>query len=92
MPQVLVSSLDVATEACSYWSVMAEAQAIRRIWSEAVERSLGQEGVTLAIAPLRLLAESDGLLDRLQAEGLEPVGPDWRPVADETPATQAVEP
>ena len=74
-------NLKKAATACSYWSVMAQADDLRRIWNTAVDKALAEDGVTVAIAPLRLLAEPNGVLDRLEAEGLEPIGPEWRPSA-----------
>ncbi|WP_228763757.1 TraB/GumN family protein [Brevundimonas sp. SPF441] len=81
IPAVLDSPLEKAATACSYWSVMAQADDLRRIWNTAVDKALAEAGVTFAIAPLRLLAEPNGVLDRLEAEGLEPIGPEWRPSA-----------
>jgi hypothetical protein len=81
VPAVLASPLEQATNACSYWAVMGEGEALRGIWNKAVDDALSQPGVTVAIAPLRLLAEPNGVLDRLEAQGLEPLGPDWRPSA-----------
>lgn len=78
---MLDSPLEKAATACSYWSVMAQADDLRRIWNTAVDKALAEDGVTVAIAPLRLLAEPNGVLDRLEAEGLEPIGPEWRPSA-----------
>ena len=60
---------------------MGEGERLRGIWNEAVDEALSQPGVTVAIAPLRLLAEPNGVLDRLEAQGLEPIGPEWRPSA-----------
>ncbi|WAC59820.1 TraB/GumN family protein [Brevundimonas sp. SL130] len=81
VPAVLASPLEQATNACSYWAVMGEGERLRGIWNKAVDEALSQPGVTVAIAPLRLLAETDGVLDRLETQGLEPIGPEWRPVA-----------
>lgn len=78
VPAVLDSPLEKAATACSYWSVMAQADDLRRIWNTAVDKALAETGITVAIAPLRLLAELNGVLDRLEAEGLEPIGPEWR--------------
>ena len=79
IPAVLASPLEQASTACSLWTVMGEGQRLRDIWNAAVDTSLSEPGVTVAIAPLRLLAEPNGVLDRLAADGLEPLGPDWRP-------------
>lgn len=76
---VLASPLQQAVDACSYWSVTQQGERLRGTWNAAVDRALSETGVTVAIAPLTLLAESDGVLDRLTADGLEPLGPDWRP-------------
>ena len=79
IPAVLASPLERASTACSLWTVMGEGQRLRGIWNAAVDTSLAEPGVTVAIAPLKLLAEPNGVLDRLTADGLEPMGPDWRP-------------
>lgn len=81
VPVVLASSLDQATNACSYWAVMGQGETLRGIWNTAVDEALAETGVTVAIAPLRLLAKPGGVLDRLEADGLEPLGPEWRPSA-----------
>jgi hypothetical protein len=47
-----------------------------------VTGALSQDGVTLAVAPLRVLAEPDGVLDTLEAEGFEIVGPAWKSTRD----------
>ena len=78
VPAVMASPLEQAATAGSAWSVMAYADDLRRIWNDAVNESLAQAGVTVAIAPLRLLAESGGVLDRLERDGLEVLGPEWR--------------
>jgi hypothetical protein len=81
VPTVLASPLDRATDACSYWGVMGQGETLRGIWNTAVDEALSETGFTVAIAPLRLLAEQGGILDRLEQDGLEPLGPDWRPSA-----------
>ena len=47
-------------------------------WLGAIETSLRDPGVTLAVAPLRILAEPGGVLDQLEAQGLDVVGPPWK--------------
>lgn len=78
IPAVLASPLEKATNACSYWAVMEQGEALRSLWNTAANEALSRDGVTFAIVPLVVLAESDGVLDRLERDGLEPVGPDWR--------------
>ena len=47
-------------------------------WTDAIDHAAGAEGVTLAVVPLRVLAEADGVLDRLTARGFDVSGPEWR--------------
>ena len=35
-------------------------------------------GVTMGVAPIRLLAEEGGVLDGLVARGFDVVGPEWK--------------
>lgn len=78
VPDVLASTLDQAVDACSYWSVMGQGERLRDVWRQGMAQSLSEAGVTVAIVPLRLLAEPNGMLDHLAREGLDPLGPDWR--------------
>ena len=41
-----------------------------------------QTGVTLAVVPLRVLAEPEGVLDQLEAKEFLIGGPDWRGKAE----------
>lgn len=45
---------------------------------ETMRRSLRRKGTTLAIVNLETLARTDGLLDRLKADGIAIDGPAWR--------------
>jgi len=76
---VLANPLDQAFDRCWPTGDPEIGPALRQRWIEATAAALDQPGVTLAVAPLRLLAEAGGVLDRLDAEGLEVRGPDWRP-------------
>lgn len=59
------------------------ARTLREQWRNALARKLARPGETVAVVPLLFLAERDGLLDRLEAEGAEVSGPRWRdPGAD----------
>jgi hypothetical protein len=51
---------------------------LRTQWREATQTALAQPGVTMGVAGLRILAEPGGVLDQLEAEGLDVVGPDWK--------------
>ncbi len=78
VPEVLDNPLDRALNLCWPSGDPEIAPVLRTRWAEAVREALGQPGVTLAVAPLRVLAEPDGVLDQLEAEGLDPSGPAWR--------------
>jgi hypothetical protein len=43
-----------------------------------VERMLAEPEVTVAVAPLHMLAESGGVLDGLVAAGFDVSGPAWK--------------
>lgn len=75
---VLANPLDQAFDRCWPTGDPEIGPALRQRWIAAVQAALAEPGVTLAVAPLRLLAEDEGVLDRLQAAGLEVRGPDWR--------------
>ncbi len=79
---VLANPLDQALNLCWPSGDPEIAPMLRQRWMEATDQSLNQPGVTLAVAPLRILAEPDGVLDRLEAAGLDPRGPEWRPVGE----------
>lgn len=82
--EVLATPLDQALNQCWPSGDPEIAPLLRSQWREAVTTALDQPGVTLGVAPLRILAEPAGVLDLLEAQGLDVVGPDWRP--DETEA------
>jgi len=75
---VLANPLDEALNLCWPSGDPDIAPMLRQRWLEATDQALAQPGVTLAVAPLRVLAEPDGVLDRLEASGLDPSGPEWK--------------
>jgi uncharacterized protein YbaP (TraB family) len=75
---VMVNPLEVALGRCWPWTDREVAAELRGQWTDAIDRAAGAEGVTLAVVPLRMLAEEDGVLDRLVARGFEVSGPAWR--------------
>lgn len=75
---VLENPLDQAFDRCWPTGDPEIGPALRQRWLAATQAALREPGVTLAVAPLRVLAEAGGVLDRLQADGLEVRGPDWR--------------
>lgn len=77
--EVLANPLDQALNLCWPSGDPEIAPVVRTRWAEATNEALGQPGVTLGVAPLRILAEPGGVLDQLEAQGLDPRGPDWKP-------------
>jgi hypothetical protein len=77
--EVLANPLDKALGLCWPSGDPDIAPVLRTGWAEATNTALGQPGVTLGVAPLRILAEPGGVLDQLEAQGLDPRGPEWKP-------------
>ncbi|MBA3940701.1 MAG: TraB/GumN family protein [Sphingopyxis sp.] len=77
VPAVMANPLEEALGRCWPWTTDGFGPAIRQQWVEAIRDAAVQPGVTLAVVPLRVLAEEDGVLDLLQREGLEISGPAW---------------
>lgn len=76
--EVLANPLDQALNLCWPSGDPEVAPLVRTRWAEAADAALSQPGVTLAVAPLRILAEPGGVLDGLEARGFDVVGPEWR--------------
>ncbi|MFK0298165.1 TraB/GumN family protein [Brevundimonas sp. NPDC090276] len=79
VPEVMAQPLEQALGLCWPWGDPEIAPLLRRQWAEAVQTALGEPGVTMAVAQLRVLAEPDGVLDTLAAQGYEIEGPEWKP-------------
>lgn len=77
--EVLANPLDQALNLCWPSGDPEIAPVVRARWAEATNEALSQPGVTLGVAPLRTLAEPGGVLDQLEAQGLDPRGPEWKP-------------
>lgn len=75
---VVASPLDRALFQCWPWGDPEIGPQLKTAWLTAIETALGQDGVTLAVAPTRLLAEPGGVLDDLDARGFSIEGPNWR--------------
>ena len=78
VPEVIGNPLDVALGQCWPWGDPEIGPQLRGQWLTAISEALDQPGTTLAVAPLRLLAEPGGVLDGLEAQGFEVRGPDWK--------------
>lgn len=78
VPEVMANPLDIALGQCWPWGDPEIGPQLRGQWLTALSEALEEPGVTLAVAPLRLLAEPGGVLDGLEADGFEITGPEWR--------------
>jgi hypothetical protein len=75
---VLATPLDIALNLCWPSGDPEIAPVLRGQWADAAKLALTEPGVTMGVAPLRILAEPGGVLDQLAAQGLEIHGPIWR--------------
>jgi hypothetical protein len=80
--EVLASPVDRALHQCWPWGDPDLAPVLHQQWTEALDGALLTPGVTLAVVPVRLLASTGAVLDRLEARGLEVAGPDWKSGGD----------
>ena len=77
VPAVMANPLEEALGRCWPWTTDGFGTELRQTWVGAIREASGQPGVTLAVAPLRILAEKDGVLDQLKSQGLPISGPAW---------------
>ena len=75
---VLASPVDLAMDVCWPWGDPEVRPRARAEWVNAISTAIADEGVTLAVAPVRTLGEAGGVLDMLVAAGFEIDGPDWK--------------
>lgn len=78
VPAVMESPLEIALTECWPWGDPEWGALLRSQWLAGAEGALAQDGTTLAIVPLRVLAEPNGLLDTLEARDFEIIGPVWK--------------
>lgn len=78
VPGTMASPVELSLGRCWPWADGRFGGELRGQWSVAVDDALSQPGSTLAVVPLRVLAENEGLLDRLKRRGLDIRGPKWR--------------
>ena len=74
----MANPLEVALARCWPWADEELGTELRGQWTDAIYGATDAEGVTLAVVPLRVLAEPDGVLDQLERRGLGIAGPAWR--------------
>jgi hypothetical protein len=77
VPAVMASPLEEALGRCWPWTNDSFGPELRQTWVGAIRDATARPGVTLAVAPLRILAEKDGVLDQLRSQGLPISGPAW---------------
>ncbi|MEO1731862.1 MAG: TraB/GumN family protein [Pseudomonadota bacterium] len=82
VPAVMENPLEVALGTCWPWADAQVGEEIRAQWVTMINQARAQEGVSVAVVPLRVLAETGGVLDTLEAQGLDISGPEWRAQAD----------
>ncbi len=76
--EVMSSPIQQALEQCWPWGDPTLGPQLKTAWVASIETALTEPGVTMAVAPLGLLAEAGGVLDQLEARGFEVVGPEWK--------------
>ena len=79
VPGVMANPLEIALGQCWPWADPELGEEIRAHWVDAIAEAASADGVTMAVVPLRVLAESGGVLDQLESQGFDIGGPDWRP-------------
>ena len=79
VPAVMANPLEQALGRCWPWTNDGFGSELRQQWVGAINTAAVKPGATLAVVPLLVLAEPDGVLDRLQAQGLTITGPAWKP-------------
>lgn len=78
IPAVMNNPVEAALGACWPWNGDGLGEELRAQWVQAIDEAAGQSGVTLAVVPLRVLAEQGGVLDLLSARRMAIKGPVWR--------------
>jgi uncharacterized protein YbaP (TraB family) len=78
VPAVMANPLEEALGRCWPWTNDGFGPALRQQWVGAIHDATAKPGVTLAVVPLRVLAERDGVLDQLERRDLVINGPAWR--------------
>jgi uncharacterized protein YbaP (TraB family) len=78
VPAVMANPLEIALGRCWPWADEELGTLLRGQWTDAIYGATDADGITLAVVPLRVLAEHDGVLDQLERRGLRISGPAWR--------------
>lgn len=78
IPAVMANPLETALGRCWPWADETLGSELRTIWVERIAEASTAPGVTLAVVPLRVLAEQGGVLDQLDSRGFLIAGPEWK--------------
>jgi uncharacterized protein YbaP (TraB family) len=78
IPAVMANPLERALGRCWPWADETLGSELRTIWTDRIAEASSEKGVTLAVVPLRVLAEDGGVLDQLDARGFDIRGPVWK--------------
>jgi hypothetical protein len=78
IPAVMANPLESALGQCWPWADDTLGSELRTIWVDSIAEASTAKGTTLAVVPLRVLAESGGVLDQLALRGFDIAGPAWK--------------
>lgn len=78
IPAVMANPLESALGQCWPWADETLGSELRTIWVDRIAEASTATGTTLAVVPLRVLAESGGVLDQLDARRFDISGPAWK--------------
>lgn len=78
IPAVMANPLETALGRCWPWADETLGSELRTIWVERIAEASTAKGTTLAVVPLRVLAERGGVLDQLDGRGFDISGPAWK--------------
>lgn len=78
IPAVMNNPLESALGQCWPWADETLGSELRTIWVDRIAEASAAKGTTLAVVPLRVLAEEGGVLDQLDARGFDIAGPPWK--------------
>ncbi|MFM7403536.1 MAG: TraB/GumN family protein [Erythrobacter sp.] len=78
IPKVMANPLEGALGKCWPWADETLGSELRTIWTDRIAEASTAKGTTLAVVPLRVLAESGGVLDQLDGRGFDIAGPVWK--------------
>lgn len=78
VPTVVANPVERAHDRCQWFADETLITEARAQWSKAVADALTQDQTIMVVAPISMIAEPGGVLDQLEARGLEVDGPVWK--------------